>query len=104
MDEVGLSDLNQVLLAESRGVVIDFWGTWCSPCRSLRPHLEKLATETSDDWHFVAVHVESHEDVVEKYQVMSTPTLIFIKGGDEVHRIAGAMTPSTVSEALSAYA
>jgi len=103
MDEVGLSELNQVLLAESRGVVIDFWGTWCAPCRSLRPHLEQLAQDMSDDWRFVAVHVESHEDVVNKYEINSTPTLIFVKGGDEVHRIAGAMTPSTVSEALHAY-
>jgi thioredoxin len=103
MDEVGLGELNQVLLAESRGVVIDFWGTWCAPCRSLRPHLEQLAEDNSDDWRFVAVHVESHADVVDKYEIGSTPTLIFIKGGDEVHRIAGAMTPSTVSEALATH-
>lgn len=104
MDEVGLSELNQVLLAESRGVVIDFWGTWCAPCRSLRPHLEQLAQDNADTWRFVAVHVESQADVVDKYGVGSTPTLIFVRGGDELHRIAGAMTPSTVSEALEVHA
>ena len=104
MDEVGLGELNQVLLAETRGVVIDFWGTWCSPCRALRPHLEQMATDVADDWRFVAVHVESHEELVEKYDVRSTPTLVFLRGGDELHRIAGAMTPSTVSEALATYA
>ena len=43
-----VGQLNQVLLAEDRGVVLDFWGTWCQPCRALRPHLEQLADEHAD--------------------------------------------------------
>ena len=101
MDEVGLSELNEVLLAESRGVVIDFWGTWCAPCRSLRPHLEKMASDSAEDWRFVAVHVESHEDLVVKYDVQSTPTLGLREGRRRSSSLSGATTPSASARRCS---
>ena len=97
----GVAALNEILLAEARGVVIDFWGTWCQPCRALRPHLETLAADNADSWRFVAVHAEENVDLIEKYDVQSTPTLIYLRGGEELHRSAGAVTPSTVAEALA---
>lgn len=104
LDEVNSADLNKVLLAEDRGVVLDFWGTWCQPCRTLRPHLEGLADEFAESWRLVAVHVEENPEIVERYDVMTTPTLIFIRGGDEVHRLTGSATPSTIAGAMSAHA
>lgn len=98
----GVARLNEVLLAESRGVLIDFWGTWCQPCRALRPHLEQLADDHSDTWRFVAVHVEQNPDLLERFDVQSTPTLVYVRRGEEVHRSAGAVTPSDVALALSA--
>lgn len=101
LDEVNNQGLNEVLLAEDRGVIIDFWGTWCQPCRTLRPHLEHLADDFADSWRVVAVHVEENIDITDRYGVTSTPTLLFIKGGDEVHRIAGASPPSAIAEAMA---
>lgn len=95
-----MAHLNRILLEEARGVVIDFWGTWCQPCRSLRPHLERLATAHADSWRIVAVHVEENADVIDAYGVQSTPTLVYVRGGNEVHRSTGAVTPSSVEEAL----
>lgn len=99
--EVDLPGLDEVLLAEARGVVIDFWGTWCQPCRTLRPHLEQLAGDHADRWRFVAVHADEQPEVVDRYGVMSTPTLVFIENGDEVDRLSGATTPSTIAEVLT---
>ncbi len=104
IDEVNASSLAEVVLAESRGVVIDFWGTWCQPCRTLRPHLENLADEYGAAWRMVAVHVDDNEDIVEKYGVTATPTFVFIKGGDEVARITGAVTMGEIAETLAANA
>jgi thioredoxin 1 len=100
LDEVDLVGLDEVLLAEERGVVIDFWGTWCQSCRTLRPHLEQFAGDHADQWRFVAVHADEQLDVVDRYCVMSTPTLVFVQGGDEVDRITGAATPSTIEGVL----
>lgn len=102
IDEVGTVALNEILLAERRGIVLDFWGTWCQPCRTLRPHLERLAADHADRWRIVAVHVEEQPDLVARFDVMSTPTLIFLRSGDEVDRLAGAVSLGAVVEALAA--
>ncbi len=102
LDEVNGTELNRVLLAEDRGVIIDFWGTWCQPCRTLRPHLERLADSHAESWRLVAVHTDENPDVVERYDVTTTPTLVFMRGSDEVHRITGASPPSAIDQAITA--
>ena len=104
LDEVDSQSLNEVLLAEERGVVLDFWGTWCQPCRTLRPHLEGLADKFESSWRMVAVHVEEQEDIVAKYDVQSTPSLVFLKQGEEVARISGAVPTGDIEAALEAHA
>ena len=105
LDEIGSpGQLAEVLVAEDRGVVLDFWGTWCQPCRSLRPHLEQLAVDYHDRWRIVAIHAEACPDLVDRYEVQATPTLVYLRGGVEVHRSAGAVTPSGVDEALQVHA
>ena len=94
-------ELDDVIRTETRGVVVDFWGTWCRPCRVLRPHLDRLARDHSDGWRFVAVHVDKHPDLADEWSVMATPTLIYLRAGEERHRTAGAVTPSMVEEALN---
>lgn len=94
------TELDELIEAEERGIVVDFWGTWCQPCRSLRPHLETLAEEFSAGWKVVAVHIEDSVDLVEEYGVTSTPTLVYLRSGIEVHRSIGAVTPSGVASAL----
>ena len=88
----------------SRGVVVDFWGSWCQPCRALRPHLERLAADHAGAWRVVAVRVEDNENLVEAWSVQATPTLLYLRQGQEVHRSTGAVTPSSVAEAMLAHA
>ena len=99
----GATELDEVILGEDRGVLAEFWGTWCRPCRALRPHLERFAREHADEWKVVAVHVETNPDLVEAWSIKSTPTIIYLRGGEELHRTAGPVTPSMVEEALRAY-
>ncbi len=97
----GSVELERVIETESRGVVIEFWGTWCRPCRVLRPHLDRLAHHHADQWRFLAVHVDAHPDLVESWSVMGTPTLVYLRDGEETHRTAGAVTPSMIEETLN---
>ncbi len=95
------AELDALIASDERGVVIDFWGTWCQPCRSLRPHLEKLADDYDSDWKVVAVHAEASESLVARFGVQATPTIVYLRGGVEVHRSAGAITPSGVAADLA---
>jgi thioredoxin len=94
------AELRDLIETEGRGVVLDFWGTWCQPCRTLRPHLETLGDDFDADWRIVAIHVENNVHLVEEYGVQSTPTLVYLRDGAEVHRSAGAVTPSGVASTL----
>ena len=96
------AELDEVLRSEGRGVVVDFWGTWCRPCRALRPHLDRLARDHAGEWQFVSVHVDSNPDLADEWSVMGTPTLVYVRGGTERHRTTGAVTPSMVEETLNA--
>jgi len=95
--------LRTLVQSEPRGVVLDFWGTWCQPCRSLRPHLETLADDFADRWTIVAVHIENNIELVDEFGVQSTPTLVYLREGAEVHRSTGAVTPSGVAADLAEY-
>ena len=96
--DVGLSDLETAV--ESGGaLLVDFWGPLCSPCRVLKPHLERLATE-HDRVRFVAVNAEKETTAAERFGVTGVPTLILFRDGAEVTRLAGPVLPSRVAEAL----
>ncbi len=102
VDELDFVGLNEVLLAEERAVLIDFWSPWCAPCRVMRPHLERLADSFADRCRIVAVNVEKHEKVAERYEVQTLPTLLLMQGGDTVHRFVGATTVSELAGHLDA--
>lgn len=95
------AELDNVIRSEDRGVVMEFWGTWCRPCRILRPHLERIAGDHANEWSFLAVQVDKNADLVETWSVMGTPTLIYLRNGKERHRTSGAVTPSMIEETLN---
>ena len=63
-------------------VVIDFWATWCGPCRALGPIIEELAKEYKDKVVICKCDVDSEKELAMKYQVMSIPRVVFIKDGE----------------------
>ncbi|MEM6993324.1 MAG: thioredoxin domain-containing protein [Myxococcota bacterium] len=104
MSELDGDAVREVLKEEFRGVLIDFWSPWCSPCRSLRPHLHKMAEEREARWRFVAVNTEAHPNVAEEFGVQSLPTIVLFKRGEELFRFAGAALVSSIDEKLEEYA
>ncbi|MDD6317284.1 MAG: thioredoxin [Succinatimonas hippei] len=71
-------------------VLVDFWATWCGPCRMVSPIVDELSGEM-DNVKFCKVNVDEASDLAAKFGVMSIPTLIVFKGGEAVARQVGAL-------------
>ncbi len=87
-------------LVEDEPLFVDLWAPWCAPCRTLRPHLERLSEDYADRCRFVAVNVEEHEDVGRLFDVQSVPTMLLLRGGETLHRFNGAAVPSSIAAQL----
>jgi thioredoxin 1 len=71
-------------------VLVDFWATWCGPCRVLHPVLEEIAAER-DDVKIVSIDIDENSGIAAQYEVLSIPTMILFKDGQMVNRMVGAM-------------
>lgn len=85
-------DFNRIVLNGKGGAVVDFWATWCGPCRMLGPTIEELSDELDGKVVVGKVDVDENRDVAAKYGVMSIPTVIFFKDGAEVKRFVGVQS------------
>jgi thioredoxin 1 len=80
---------SEVLEADG-AVLVDFWAPWCGPCRVVHPILEEMAAER-EELRVVSLNVDDNQHTAARYEVLSIPTLILFKGGQEAKRVIGAM-------------
>jgi thioredoxin 1 len=90
------------LLQSEKLVIVDFWATWCGPCRMLSPVLDEVEEEMADKIAVIKVNVDDADEIAMRYRIMSIPTLVFIKNGQMVDRTVGAMPKSTLVERIQA--
>ena len=69
--------------------VIDFWATWCGPCKLMNPIIDEVEKE-NPDLTITRIDIDSNKDMVEQYNIQSVPTYVILKDGKEVDRIIGA--------------
>ena len=86
--KVNDNTFEEEVLKSNIPVLVDFYADWCGPCKMLSPTVDEVAAE-NDDIKVVKVNVDESQEVAIKYQVMSIPTLVVIKNGNEVNRSVG---------------
>jgi len=84
-----LTDKNFQQQTKNKVVLVDFWATWCAPCRMMAPVLNDVASELSGNSHVGKVNIEQFQSIAQKYKVRNIPTLILFKNGTEVNRFVG---------------
>ncbi len=85
-------DFEKIVAGGSGIAVVDFWATWCGPCKMLGPTIEKLADELEGKAVVGKVDVDENRDLASQFSVMSIPTVIFFKDGEEVNRFVGVQS------------
>jgi thioredoxin 1 len=81
-------------------VLVDFWATWCGPCKMIAPVLSELAEEYDGRLKVAKVDVDSNNAIAMQFRIMSIPSLLFFKNGEKVDQIIGAMPKQSFVEKI----
>ena len=93
-------EFEQAVNAGDELVVVDFFATWCGPCKRLGPGIDRAADKCSDV-HLYKVDIDEEMDLAARFQVMSVPTLIYFKRGEVLSKSVGLVSPADVDKEIS---
>lgn len=91
------------LIKEEKPTLVDFFATWCGPCRMLSPILEQVEQGANGEFNIVKMDVDESYDVAKKFGIMSVPTMIIFKNGEEQEKIVGLRQKTQIEEAIKKF-
>ncbi len=93
-------NFDDIVLKSDKVTLVDFWATWCGPCRKLSPVIENLAEKLSSDVNFVKIKADENVTTAQKYSIIGVPCLLIFKNGEPVERIVNVVSSSVIENSL----
>lgn len=91
------------ILESGEPMLVDFFATWCGPCKMLAPVMEELAADYEGKLHVLKVDTDENQSLAMNYGIMNIPTVLFFQGGNEVDRIVGLLPKESFCQMIDSH-
>lgn len=98
--ELTKQNFNEYVSNSNKPVMIDFWASWCGPCRMLAPIFEEIAKEVKDEVMVAKLNVDENAEIASQYHVATIPTILVFKQGKVTARLTGMMSKEEILQLL----
>ena len=97
------STFEETIKSSAKPVLVDFWAEWCGPCKLIAPILDEIAEEQSEKLRVAKLNVDEAPHIAQRLQVLSIPTMILFKNGQQVARLVGAKSKTALLNDLAEF-
>ena len=98
--EITVENFEKEVVNSDTPVLVDFWATWCGPCKMLSPVVDEVGEESDGSYKVGKINVDEQSELAKRFRVMSIPTLLVFKNGQEVKRNVGVITKEEILDLL----